>query len=212
MAAKELQNSNSHIYYENLCFFTEAKIDLGFLIDGSATVGKYNYGMSLDFMKNIYRAFWTPFGSLHLGLVVFGTAPRLIFDFDNSYRDIREINNAIDSAAFPGGEPAAAGEALKSAKVHLFTSKHLDSYQRILVLIMGSTSADDVFLGSEMLKTNKVRVFCVGVGNQYERTQMDGIASKPSSDNVLIAPSYPELVSLTQTLVDKIEEGTISAF
>ena len=182
------------------------------MIDGSATVGKHNYEISLDFMKNICSAFWTPFGSLHLGLVIFGTAPRLMFDFDNSYRDIREINNAIDSAAFPGGEPAAAGEALKSAKVRLFTSKHVDSYQRILVLIMGSTSADDVFLGSEMLKANKVRVFCVGVGNQYDRTQVDGIASEPSSDNVLIVPSYPELVPLTPTLVDKIEEGTIGTF
>lgn len=180
------------------------------MIDGSGTVGEQNYRMSLDFMKSIYSAFWTRFGSLHVGLVVFGEAPRLIFDFDNNYMDISAINNAVDSAAFPGGKSALVGEALKSAKIHLFGTKHQDSYRRILVVIMGSTSVDDVFSGSEGLKANMVRVFCVGVGSQYEPMQMDGIASEPSTDNVLTAPTYPGLASLTQTLVNKIEEGMIS--
>ena len=165
--------------------------------------------MSLDLMKNIYSAFWTRFGSLHVGLVVFGETPRLIFDFDNKYMDTTEINNAIDSAAFPGGTNVEVGEALKSVKTHLFNSKHHDSYLRILVMIMGSTSTDDVFSGAEMLKANTVKVFCVGVGNQYERTQMDAIASEPSADTVLTVATYPELASLTQKLVDKVEEGTI---
>lgn len=187
--------------------FLEAKIDLGFLIDGSENVGEQNYRISLDFMKNIYGAFWTQFGSLHLGLVVFGTETRLIFDFDNKYTDMTEINNAINSAAFPGGRTVVVGEALKLTETHLFGSKHHDSYRRILVVIMGSTSEDDVFLGADMLKANAVTVFCVGVGNHYVRAQMDGIASQPSSDNVLTVVTYPSLTSLTQKLIDKIDEG-----
>lgn len=163
-------------------------------------------------MKNVSGAFWTQFGSLHLGLMVFGTQTRLIFDFDNKYTDMTEINNAINSAVLPGGNTVMIGEALKLTETHLFGSKHHDSYRRILVLIMGSTSEDDVFIGAEMLKVNAVTVFCVGVGNHYERTQLDGIASQPSSDNVLTAVTYPSLASLTQNLIDKIEEGRIILF
>lgn len=179
------------------------------MIDGSDNVGEQNYRISLDFMKNIYGAFWTQFGSLHLGLVVFGTETRLVFDFDNTYTDMTEINNAITNAAFPGGSTVMIGEALKSTEMHLFGSKHHDSYRRILVVMMGSTSEDDVFLGADILKENAVMVFCVGVGNHYERTQMDGIASQPSTDNVLTVVTYPSLASLTQKLIDKIEEGRL---
>ena len=77
--------------------FVEARINLGFLIDGSDSVGEQNFRISLDFMKNVYGAFWTQFGSLHLGLVVFGTETRLIFDFDNQYTDKTELNNAINT-------------------------------------------------------------------------------------------------------------------
>lgn len=189
--------------------FVEARIDLGFLIDGSDSVGERNFRISLDFMKNVYGAFWTQFGSLHLGLVVFGTETRLIFDFDNQYTDETELNNAINSAAFPGGRTVMVGEALKLTETHLFGSKHHDSYRRILVVMMGSTSEDDVFIAAEMLKSNAVTVFCVGVGNYYVRAQMDGIASQPSSDTVLTAVTYPSLTALTQNLIDKINEGRI---
>ena len=187
--------------------FVEAKIDLGFLIDGSANVGEQNFRISLNFMKNIYGAFWTQFGSLHLGLVVFGTETRLIFNFDNKYADKIGLNNAINNAAFPGGRTVVLGEALRLTETHLFGSKHHDSYRRILVVMLGSTSEDDVFLAAEMLKANGVTVFCVGVGNHYVRAQMDGIASQPSSDNTLTAVTYASLTSLTQKLIDKINEG-----
>ena len=177
------------------------------MIDGSDNVGEQNFRISLDFMKNIYGAFWTQFGSLHLGLVVFGTETRLVFDFDNDYTDKTTLNNAINSAAFPGGKPVAIGEALKLTETHLFGSKHHDSYRRILVVLMGSTSEDDVFLAAEMLKANAVTVFCVGVGNHYVRAQMDRIASQPSSDNTLTAVTYASLKALTQKLIDKINEG-----
>lgn len=204
------RNKGATLNISSLFFiFVEARIDLGFLIDGSDSVGERNFRISLDFMKNVYGAFWTQFGSLHLGLVVFGTETRLIFDFDNQYTDKTELNNAINSAAFPGGRTVMVGEALKLTETHLFGSKHHDSYRRILVVMMGSTSEDDVFIAAEMLKSNAVTVFCVGVGNYYVRAQMDGIASQPSSDTVLTAVTYPSLTALTQNLIDKINEGRI---
>ena len=206
-SSERLIISNFNIVHLPVCPFLEAKINLGFLIDGSDNVGEQNFRISLDFMKNVYGAFWTQFDSLHLGLMVFGTETRLIFGFDNKYTDMTEINNAIDSVSFPGGKTVMIGEALKLTETHLFGSKHHDSYRRILVVVMGSTSEDDVFIGAELLKANTVKVFCVGVGNYYERTQMDGIASQPSSDNVLTVVTYPSLASVTQTLIDKIDEG-----
>lgn len=160
-------------------------------------------------MKTICNAFWTQFGSIQLGLVVFGAEASVIFDFDNGYVDITEINNAISTAAFPGGGKVMVGDALKSTETHLFGSKHQDSYGRILIVIMGSTSEDDVFLGAEMLKTNSVTIFCIGVGSNVEKTQIDGIASKPSTDNVFTVATFPSLASLAQKLIQKIEQGKI---
>lgn len=140
---------------------------------------------------------------------MFGADASVIFDFDNSYKDITDINNAISNAAFPGGGKVMVGDALKWTETHLFGSKHQDSYKRILVVIIGSSSGDNVFLGAEMLQENSVTTFCIGVGSNFEKTQIDGIASSPSSDNVLTVSTYPGLAFLKQPLIHKIEQGKI---
>lgn len=175
-------------------------------MDGSAAVTEQNYRLSLEFMKAIYQAFWTPFGSLHVGLIVFGTKPRLIFDFDRKFISKAEIDLAVDSAAYPGGK-CVAGEALKATKSYLFGSKHNDSFRKILVMVMGSVAVDDVFFGAEELQANAVTIFCVGAGTQYEREQLEGIASPTGPQNVLSVGDYLQLDSLSQLLITKIEEG-----
>ena len=53
-------------------------MDLGFLIDGSAVVGEQNFRASLDLTKNVYKAFWSQFRSVHMGLVVFGGMLKMV--------------------------------------------------------------------------------------------------------------------------------------
>ena len=200
LRSRPVSNDTCHFIY------LEAKIDLGLLVDGSYAVSEENYRRSLEFIKSIYRAFWTPFESLHVGLIVFGAMPHPIFDFDRTFTRIEEIDLAVDSASCPGGD-CYAGEALKAAKNQLFGSKHSDSYRRILVLVMGSTAVDDVFYGAEELQANSVIVFCVGAGSGFELQQLQGITSPAGPQNVLTVGDYSELPSLSQTLITKIEEG-----
>jgi len=96
-------------------FLSEAQIDLGFLIDGSSTVGLENFRFALDFTKNIFGRFWTPFGSVKIGIVTFGSQATMAFGFDNNYIDRSSVDQAIDGINFPSGQ-SLLGSALQATK------------------------------------------------------------------------------------------------
>jgi collagen type XII alpha len=92
---------------------------LGFLIDGSSTVGEDNFRLELDFAYSIFENFWTHFGSIKVGVVVFGKESKLAFDFENQYSEKISIKEAIDSISYPSGE-SFLGSALQATKGGFF--------------------------------------------------------------------------------------------
>lgn len=80
----------------------KAKLDLGFLVDGSGSVGGKNFKKQLKFIKKMARAFKISLQETHVGLIVFDHNPKLIFGFDKFY-DLRGVINAIGQVPHPSG-------------------------------------------------------------------------------------------------------------
>lgn len=78
------------------------------------------------------------------------------------------------------------------------------------MIISGSTSDDDVFLGASELRSESVTVFCVGAGPFYEMDQLKGIATKPSERHIVTVKTFDVLSDVEGTLAKKIEEGMLS--
>ena len=58
-----------------------ARLDLGFVIDGSGNYGRRNFRRSLKLVQNVVRRFTISNYYTRIGVVVFASRPRLVFRF-----------------------------------------------------------------------------------------------------------------------------------
>lgn len=82
-----------------------ARVDLAFIIDGSGSIeayGRGNFRRCLNFVKAIVSRFNFRGGQTRVGVVLYSSRPRLIFDF-RRYRSKGQILNAIHRIRYPRG-------------------------------------------------------------------------------------------------------------
>ena len=97
-----------HLSLFLLCFFLgcRARVDLAFVIDGSGSIeayGRGNFRRCLNFVKAIVSRFNIANGQTRIGVVLFSSRPRLIFDFKRYHRNKRGVLNAISRIRYPRG-------------------------------------------------------------------------------------------------------------
>ena len=80
----------------------KAKLDLGFVVDGSGSVGAGNFQKQLKFLAELANAFEISKQETHVGLVVYDHNPKLEFGFDKFY-DKQSVINAINQTQYPSG-------------------------------------------------------------------------------------------------------------
>ena len=170
-----------------MIFRTDCAVNLGVLLDGSATVegyGKGNFKRLLQFVKTLSRSFPVSEHGNHLGLVVYSSEPKPVFGFQR-FSDQASVDEAIDSVSYPSRE-AMTGKALTFAAQRLFSRS--TAGKDVLLLITDGPSFDDVTQPAIELKRRGVEVFCLGVGQGYAKNQLEMIASDPVSEHVFTAP------------------------
>ena len=106
------------IFFLTVC---RARLDLGFLIDGSGSIersGRGNFRRCLNFVKRFVASFTVSPRYTRVGVVLFSSRRWLIFNF-NRYRNKRQIFRAIDAIRYPRGG-TRIGSALRFVKYRLF--------------------------------------------------------------------------------------------
>ena len=95
----------SMMSYTDLITVCRARVDLAFVIDGSGSIeqyGKGNFRRCLNFVRAIVSRFNFRGGQTRVGVVLYSSSPRLIFDF-RRYRSKGQILNAISRIRYPRG-------------------------------------------------------------------------------------------------------------
>ena len=165
--------------------------------------GKGNFKKCLDFIKDLTRAFVVSKQGTHVGAIVFSADSQLQFDF-NKYFTQAEVESAIDSITYPGAT-TFTGKGLKLAKEKLFAEAR-DGVPRILVVLTDGRSHDDVVKPADDLKVSGVTIFSVGLGTNYDKNQLNAIASEPSDDHVITA-NFAQMANFIGTLQGELCQG-----
>ena len=163
--------------------------------------GKGNFKKCLDFIKELTRAFTVAKDGTHVGTIVFSATSELKFDF-NKYFTQAEIDSAIDGIKYPG-KSTYTGEGLKLAKQQLFTGARAQ-VPHILVVLTDGRSHDDVVKPADELKASGVTIFTVGLGTNYDKRQLDAIAT--DADHV-ITSSFEQMSSFITRLQNELCQG-----
>ena len=158
------------------CKFNE--IELGFLVDGSASVqfyGEGNFHLMKDSIKGFVRSFNVSSGATRVGIIVYSTNSTVAFSL-NQFSSEMDIEEAIDNITYPGRE-TFTGQALNAAARVLFSNDTIrGNVSKILVVITDGVSTDDVTQPAALINETGVIPYVIGIGQNYDRSQLLQIA------------------------------------
>ena len=168
------------------CKFSE--IELGFLVDGSASVNFYgedNFQLIKQSMKSFVRSFNVSSSTTRVGVIVYSTNSTVAFTL-SQYSSERDVEDAINNITYPSGG-TYTGQALNDAANVLFSNETVrGNVSKVLVVITDGVSTDDVTGPAALVNETGVNTYVIGIGQNYDHSQLLKIAHNVP-DNVFQA-------------------------
>lgn len=168
---RPLLRINSPTFYPLLTIDCDHhNMNLGFMVDGSATVelrGEGNFNKSLEFVANLIASFDVYDNTTNPGMVVFSEDPHLVFNF-SEHKNSAEAMATVQMATYPG-RGRKTGKALNFVRRNLFSdSATQNNKPNYLIILASGASYDLVKTPAKLLREKNVTIFTIGVGKDYD--------------------------------------------
>lgn len=168
---RPLLRINSPTFYPLLTIDCDHhNMNLGFMVDGSATVelrGEGNFNKSLEFVANLIASFDVSDNTTNPEMVVFSEDPHLVFNF-SEHKNSAEAMATVQMATYPG-RGRKTGKALNFVRRNLFSdSATQNNKPNYLIILASGASYDLVKTPAKLLREKNVTIFTIGVGEDYD--------------------------------------------
>ncbi|NXF93506.1 VITRN protein, partial [Eubucco bourcierii] len=174
--------------------------DIGFVIDGSSSVGTNNFRTVLQFVANISKEFEISDTDTRIGAVQYTYEQRLEFSFDK-YSTKQDVLSAIKRISYWSGG-TSTGAAISYASEQLF-SKSKPNKRKIMILITDGRSYDDVRLPAMAAHQNGVIAYSVGVA-WAAQDELEAIATDPDKEHSFFVDEFDNLYRFVNQLIQNI--------
>ncbi|NXB45871.1 VITRN protein, partial [Leucopsar rothschildi] len=174
--------------------------DIGFVIDGSSSVGTGNFRTVLQFVANISKEFEISDTDTRIGAVQYTYEQRLEFSFDK-YSTKQDVMNAIKRISYWSGG-TSTGAAISYASEQLF-SKSKPNKRKIMILITDGRSYDDVSVPAMAAHQNGVIAYSIGVA-WAAPDELEAIASDPAKEHSFFVDEFDNLYRYVNQLIQNI--------
>jgi receptor-type tyrosine-protein phosphatase Q len=193
-----------------LTFVECVPVDLVFVMDDSGSVSVENFQTMLNFASNLLDSFKIGEEDTKVGLVVFSTFARRIFNF-NMYSTRQQIQNAIKNSVYTGQGTNTAAALYEARQMFVSNSeKRLNAISLAIVLTDGkSNSPTDTVNRANDLHNAGVMVFCIGIGSNLDLGELRAIASNPDDKFLISANDFASLHSKITQLTNSLCIGKI---
>ncbi|XP_031958465.1 vitrin isoform X4 [Corvus moneduloides] len=174
--------------------------DIGFVIDGSSSVGTGNFRTVLQFVANISKEFEISGTDTRIGAVQYTYEQRLEFSFDK-HSTKQDVLNAIKRISYWSGG-TSTGAAISYASEQLF-SKSKPNKRKIMILITDGRSYDDVSMPAMAAHQNGVIAYSIGVA-WAAPDELEAIASDPAKEHSFFVDEFDNLYRYVNQLIQNI--------
>ncbi|XP_030611422.1 von Willebrand factor A domain-containing protein 2 isoform X2 [Archocentrus centrarchus] len=195
-SVQEIQTSHENIVKINSAgemMRCSAAMDILFLMDGSYSVGKGSFERSKHYAIKLCQALEIGPDKVRVGLIQFGSTPRLEFSLD-SYSTKQELKKQMKDISYRGGS-TQTGLALKYILRKGFPGgRNASSVPRIAILLSDGRSQGNSVPAAAQLKDTGVVLFAVGL--RYPKwEELHALASEPIENHVLFAEHFHDAVN-----------------
>lgn len=174
--------------------------DIGFIIDGSSSVGTGNFRTVLQFVANLSREFEISDTDTRIGAVQYTYEQRLEFGFDQ-YSSKSDILNAIKRVGYWSGG-TSTGAAINYALEQLFKKSKLNK-RKLMILITDGRSYDDVRIPAITAHHQGVITYAIGVA-WAALDELDIIATHPAKDHSFFVDEFDHLYKFVPKVIQNI--------
>ncbi|XP_069350317.1 vitrin isoform X9 [Eulemur rufifrons] len=174
--------------------------DIGFVIDGSSSVGTGNFRTVLQFVANLSREFEISDTDTRVGAVQYTYEQRLEFGFDK-YSSKADVLNAIKRVGYWSGG-TSTGAAISYALEQLF-QKSKPNKRKLMILITDGRSYDDVRIPALAAHLKGVITYAVGVAWAAQE-ELEVIATHPARDHSFFADDFDNLYQYVPRIIRNI--------
>ncbi|NXT75419.1 VITRN protein, partial [Zapornia atra] len=174
--------------------------DIGFVIDGSSSVGTGNFRTVLQFVANISKEFEISDTDTRVGAVQYTYEQRLEFSFDK-YSTKQDVLSAIKRISYWSGG-TSTGAAISYALEQLF-SKSKPNKRKIMILITDGRSYDDVRVPAMAAHQNGVIAYSIGVAWAAQE-ELEAIATDPDKEHSFFVDEFDNLYRFVNQLIQNI--------
>ncbi|NXK91606.1 VITRN protein, partial [Formicarius rufipectus] len=174
--------------------------DIGFVIDGSSSVGTGNFRTVLQFVANISKEFEISDTDTRIGAVQYTYEQRLEFSFDK-YSTKEDVLSAIKRISYWSGG-TSTGAAISYASEQLF-SKSKPNKRKIMILITDGRSYDDVSMPAMEAHRNGVIAYSIGVA-WAAPDELEAIATDPHKEHSFFVDEFDNLYRYVNQLIQNI--------
>ncbi|XP_054834293.1 vitrin isoform X2 [Eublepharis macularius] len=174
--------------------------DIGFVIDGSSSVGTGNFRTILQFVANISKEFEISDTDTRIGAVQYTYEQRLEFSFDK-YSTKQDVLNAIKRINYWSGG-TSTGAAINYAFEQLF-SKSKPNKRKIMILITDGRSYDDVRGPATAAHHNGIIAYSIGIA-WAAQDELEAIATDPDREHSFFVDEFDSLYRFVPRIIQNI--------
>lgn len=174
--------------------------DIGFVIDGSSSVGTSNFRTVLQFVANLSKEFEISDTDTRIGAVQYTYEQRLEFGFDK-YNSKNDILSAIRRVGYWSGG-TSTGAAIQYALEQLF-KKSKPNKRKIMILITDGRSYDDVRIPAMASYRKGVITYAVGIA-WAAQDELEVIATYPARDHSFFVDEFDNLYKFVPRIIKNI--------
>lgn len=190
-------NSPPHI---RCCLDTcsqELKMDLGFVLDASGSIGSSNYKLQQKFVNDLLGRVNVGRNKTHVGIINYSSRSETL-TYLNTDHALAQKRDKVNKATYYG-QSTNTGLALREAS-DVFSDKNglrgpqEGATQVIFVITDGASQDENATLdAADVLKKNGIHLVSVGVGNSLNLNELYRMCTPPSSENYFAISNYAAL-------------------
>lgn len=179
-------------------------MDVGFLLDSTASMRNCNYEKEKDFVVKLAEYFQVASGATHTSTIVYGTESLLVKRFNETTTQ-KEFQKTIDNLPFKGGR-ANLDKAMHLAANAMFSAKSGMRPNVPKVLVVLNDGAQKVITQfakdtSSLLSKHEVRVIVVGVG-EADKDLLSQIVASP--EDLIMVDKFQNATTMLVALFKRI--------
>eukprot|EP00794_Sanderia_malayensis_P018008 gene18007-19809_t len=167
---------------KNLGTCVTCKLDIGFLLDESGSIGSSGFNQELHFVKNIAKQLTVSSSNTHVSVMTFASSAQMRNYFrDSNAKSQYYLERLVNSIRYRGGGTDTE-RALNLARTHMFHSSYgaRSGVSKVVVVFTDGRSASGVArvrAAAQKLKDMSINMISIGVGSSISVDELNAMAS-----------------------------------